>query len=500
MIKKSFAYLLLAAVATLFSACADPEDRSYAGLEKEALNKWMIIHHADLLENFQTNGEYYVDVIDRGDEQKPVNDTVYWVKVELTGRDLSGNVRMTRDEMTARQMGSFTAYTHYVPLYRYCGDLSSGLMDGMHRALRNPLTLGSEYARQRNLPEELLLGLGAEVILYLPSTVTAGLSGTGGYEGQDYGGTVYSLNADRPLIVRMKIVDLIKNPLEFEGGEVDSFAGENGGLKPVEEPTETTDAVRGAEEPQYNDGFDWRVAVDTLPQLYINHIYNPTKSLKYRSAYHSSVAPYNDMAGLDARINEALRERFGEGRLDGDSVKMTGTAHVWYIGRFLDGFIFDTNIDEVKELIYGKVESAGSAISITPESDRSSYVDSWYYTVSQLRYGQWAAIVGTSIYNYGASGQTGTTTTTTTSNGYSDSSYYDMLNYYNYMNSYYGNYYYGGYYNNYYDNYYYGYYDNYYYDNSYTSSGNTTTTTSVSTEIQSYTPLLFQFYIEEKAE
>ena len=34
---------------------------------------------------------------------------------------------------------------------------------------------------------------------------------------------------------------------------------------------------------------------------------------------------------------------------------LEGTAKIWYIGRFLDGFIFDTNIDEVKKIIYGEV-------------------------------------------------------------------------------------------------------------------------------------------------
>ncbi|MEE1099434.1 MAG: hypothetical protein UHY58_05880, partial [Alistipes sp.] len=115
-----------------------------------------------------------------------------------------------------------------------------------------------------------------------------------------------------------------------------------------------------------------------------------------------------------------------------------------------------------------------------------------YYSVPQLRYGQWACVLGISTYNYGSTGQMGETTTSTTY----DSSYYDMINYYNYMNSYYGNSYYGGYYNNYYNNYYYGYYNDYYYNNDYSQSA--TTVTTISTEIQSYTPLLFQIYIEEK--
>lgn len=480
------------------SACADPKDRTYDGLEEQSLELWMEKYRPELVGNKQENGGYYVDIFNAGDPQRPVNDTVYWVKLEFTGRDLAGNVCLTRNEQTARQVGSFTKYTHYVPFYRYCGTETSNLLDGMHRALRNTLTLDAQYAEKHNLEPELVLGLGAEVELYMPSSIVGGLSGSGGYEGQNS----YALSSARPLIVQMKVVDLIKNPLEYEGDQVDLFAEQNGRLKPVQEQSSdqeaTTSATRGAEEPQYNDGYAWRSATDTIPQLYINHTYRPSadvsKLLNYRSTYRSSVAPYNDMATLDKQINEALLKRFGEGTLEGDSVKLAGSATVWYIGRFLDGFIFDTNIDEVKKLIYGKVEQKGSAVSITPESNGSNYVKSWFYSIPQLRYGQWAAVVGTSTYNYGATGQEGKTTTSTSTSGY-DTSYYDMINYYNYMNSYYGNSYYGGYYGNYYDYYNYGYYDSYYYDN---SNVTTTTTTTISTEIQSYTPLLFQIYIEPK--
>lgn len=489
---------LTPALLLLTAGCADDYTRTYDGLEAEALDGWMAKYHPELVKNKQAEGGYYVDILDAGDESRPVNDTIYWVRFELTGRDLKGNICLTRDELTARQVGSFTQYTHYTPLYRYCGDEEANLLDGIQLALRNPLTLDADYAASHGLEEVLTLGLGAEVVLYMPSSVVGGLSASGGYEGQTFGDSSFSLSDSRPLIAHLKVVDLVKNPLESEGEEVDGFGAENGTVKPVEQ-TESEEEVqqltRGAEEPQYNDGYAWRTANDSLPQLYINHTYKPTidpeKLLKYRNPYHSTVVPYNNLEGLDLAINERLIERFGEGRLDGDSVKMEGTAKVWYIGRFLDGFIFDTNIDEVKELIYGKVESEGSAISITPEDDKGSYVDSWYFSVPQLRYGQWAAVVGTSTYNYGATGQAGETTTSTTY----DQSYYDMMNYYNMMNSYYGNSYYGGYYGGYYDYYNYGYYNNYsMYNNNYTS----TTTTTISTEIQAYTPLLFQIYIEEE--
>ena len=499
--------LLAAGLALLLSGgCANPEERTYSGLESQALAEWMKTHRPDLLDNLQENGGYYVDILDAGDETLPVNDTAYWVRLSFTGRDLAGNVCLTRDEMIARQMGSFTKYTHYVPLYRYCGEAMHGLLDGVHLALRNPLTVGGS---------EVTLGLGARVQLYLTSTIAGnGLSGSGGYQGQEFGGETYALSSNRPLIVDMEVLELVKNPLEEEGTLVDAFASANGTLKPVETEQEEAKAAslrrlglatRGADEPQYNDGYGWRNAVDTLPHLYINHTYHPSvkpDSLwHYEQPYRSSVAPYNNLTDLDTKINQALIDRFGTGRLDGDSVKLEGTAKVWYIGRFLDGFIFDTNIDEVKELIYGEVSSTGSAYSVTPKNNETGEgtrtVDSWYYAVPQLRFGQWAAIMGTSTYNYGATGQEGMTTTSTTSSGYSSNYYYDMLNYYNYMNSYYGGAYYGGYYGNYYDYYNYGYYNDYYYNSSTTE---TVTTTSTSTEIQSYTPLLFQIYIEEAEE
>ena len=78
---------------------------------------------------------------------------------------------------------------------------------------------------------------------------------------------------------------------------------------------------------------------------------------------------------------------------------LEGTAKIWYIGRFLDGFIFDTNIDEVKKIIYGEVKSAGSALSYKP-SERKM-IEAFYYTIPNLKYGQWAELITTSTNAYG---------------------------------------------------------------------------------------------------
>ena len=150
----------------------------------------------------------------------------------------------------------------------------------------------------------------------------------------------------------------------------------------------------------------------------------------------------------------------------------------------------------MKEIIYGEVTSEGEALSYKPED--GGLITAFYYTVPNLRYGQWAAFVTTSTNAYGTSGKSGSSTTSSSGNGYS-SSYYDYLNYLNYSQMYYGNSgLYGGYYGDYYGygglggyGYGGGYYGGYGYD--YGSTGETSTTT---TEIPSFAPLIFQFYIE----
>jgi FKBP-type peptidyl-prolyl cis-trans isomerase len=201
---------------------------------------------------------------------------------------------------------------------------------------------------------------------------------------------------------------------------------------------------------------------------------------------------------LDSRINAALVERFGAGItydevLEADSLQTANTAKVWYVGRFLDGFIFDTNIDEVEEIIYGKVDSEGEALSFTTaDPEDNSYILAWNYSIPTLRLGQWATILTVSTYAYGLEGKTGATTSTTTN---SNQAYYDYANYYNYMN--YMNSYYGYGYGNMYNNGYYGYNPYYYGYVPPVSEDTSVTVTTTSTEIQAFTPLLFQVFVEK---
>ena len=479
----------LAAVVAFVSCIKEPADEASSKLEQRSLDAWIKLHKPHLEQNRQSEG-YYVEVLDAGaglgGSVKPLSDTtINWIAFDVNVRTLTGRICFTRDASYAKQEGTFTKYTHYVPLYRYSGESTYSLLEGTTYALRNVLNVdGSTYQAR----------IGSRLRLYLPASIaysSNGMSDSGGYGGQ------YDLDANKPVIVDLFIRDTVYNPLQREGVDADYFAEHNGGLRPLPEDDDKEDAAAD------DDLYAWRNAVDTVPQVYINRRYAPSvarQSFDYNTQHvkqYIGYEPYDNPAELDRKINEALIERFGdpEEHIAGDTIGTEKQARIWYIARLLDGFIVDTNIDEVKKLIYGEVTSSGSVMTYTAESNVTEAILAFYYSIPQLCYGRWAAILTTSTNAYGASGVTGGSSTSSSS-----TSYYDYLNYYNYMN-YYNNYYggyYNGYYNNYYNNYYGGYYYNYY--NNYYDTSYETTTTTYSSEILPYTPLLFQIFIEAEEE
>lgn len=392
------------------------------------------------------------------------------------------------------------------------------MMEGTYLATFNKLTIGGE---------EFEVRYGTKLRLYLPSSIIASESADGGYEGQ------YSLDDGKPMVVDMHIYGHVANPVAYEGSRVEAFARANGGLctehKSVKEQSKEETkarrrmATRADEEQEevdtrpleFYDG-RWHQPVDTLEHLLVNYAYSPARqsfnfnavgadTMMYVNKYEDisenvyAAGDIYSQSDLNRRIDAALVERFGAGItydevLDADSLKSRSTAFVWYVGRFLDGFVFDTNIDEVKEIVYGEVNSKGESLSFgTVDPLDNDFILAWNYALPTLRRGQWATILTVSTYAYGLNGQTGATTSTTTN---TSQAYYDYANYYNYMN--YMNSYYGYGYGNMYNNGYYGYNPYYYgYNYNYSQEDTSVTVTSTSTEIQAYTPLIFQVYISK---
>ncbi len=507
--------------ATLVS-CVEEEQVAFQEIEQMALAAWIDKYRPDLKDNYQEEGGYYVEILDEGcADSLPIAGKSSWVWYDFTGRDLQGNVCISRDDAIAQQQGSYTNYTHYVPYYRFCGENSHSMLEGTYMAIYNELKIDGKSYKAR---------YGTKMRLYLPSSVISegtGVTGDGGYEGQ------FSLDGNKPMIVEMTLYGHTVNPVAYEGNHVDSFANINGGLctahrkeKPDDKPGTSSRRIftraegndDGKEEEEVDkrplEFFDgqWHQPVDTLAQLYVKYAYSPAADSFNFNAIGADTLMYPDqniynsgkiyggksLAAIDREINDAIVERFGKGIgydevLTTDSVTSVSKVNIWYITRLLDGYIVDTNIDEVKRIVYGEVASEGSALQFdVNEQEDNKLILAWKYAIPTLRLGQWASILTVSTYAYGIAGRTGATDSTTTS-----SSSYDWLNYYNYMNymnSYYG-YSYGGMYNTGYygfDPYYYG----YGYPGNTAGDEETTTVVSTSSEILPYAPMLFQIYVE----
>ena len=508
---------ILMMLVIMATACVREPKVTYDEIEHRSLKAWIEKYHPELMENYQEDGGYYVEILEEGDGVNIVTGKDVWVWFDFTARDLQGNIHETRSADIALQLATYSNYAHYVPAVRFSGKDSHTLMEGTYLATYNPLKIGNN--------ENYQVSEGTKLRLYLPSSVTNTTTDTsdGGYEGQ------FEADKNRPMIVDMTIYGHVENPVEYEGERVESFAMNTFGLceehKVVEEESAEKSSLRrhttrtdeeGEEEDkmtneeavrEFYDG-RWHQPVDTLEHLLVNYTYNPEKSIDFagsmaglaekypNQALYTAGKIYNDSSDLESRINAALIARFGKGAtteeeyIELDSLRTQPMANVWYIGRFLDGFIFDTNIDEVKEIIYGEVKAKGEALTFnTRNISENSYILAWNYSIPTLRYGQWASILTVSTYGYGIAGKVGSHTTTTNY----DDSYYDYANYYNYMN--YMNNYYGYGYGGMYNNGYYGYNPYYYGYNQFPSSGSVTTTTTTSTEIPAYSPLLFQIYV-----
>ena len=517
MINSIKSFSLIATLILLLAACIKEPTFNSQEAEQRSLKAWIEKYHPELVDNYQEKGGYYVEMVEPGvADSLPISGKDVWVWYDFTGRDLDGNICETRNYENAMMLGTYTNYTRYVPAYRFSGKESTTMMEGTYLATFNKLKIGEDSVEVR---------YGTEMILYLPSSVVQTTeSSTGGYEGQ------FEMDESKPMIVRMKVWGHVGNPVAYEGDCVNLFAEQNGGLceehKVVKEENSeaTTSMLRRRSTRTDEEGeesvntrplefFDgrWHQPVDTLEQLYVNYSYSPEQrlkfdvigrdTLKYAGEDNYTAGTIYSTSDLEERINEALIKRFGKGItrdevLTTDSLNTKNTAQVWYIGRFLDGFIFDTNIDEVKEIIYKEVKTTGEGLDFYMKNmDENKYIPAWNNSIPTLRVGQWAAILSVSTYGYGISGKVGTYTSTTT--GGTDTSYYDYLNYMNYMN--YMNNYYGYGYGGMYNQNYYGYNPYYYGYGYYGSSGSTDTSvtiTTTSTEIPAYSPLLFQIFVE----
>ncbi len=89
---------------------------------------------------------------------------------------------------------------------------------------------------------------------------------------------------------------------------------------------------------------------------------------------------------------------------DADGITVDSTVTLYYKGYFLDGFVFDTNIDSVGQRVYKDNTLTYQAISYKPST--GNLVQAFKTVVPKVTYGSWTRMVFTSSFGYGASGST----------------------------------------------------------------------------------------------
>ena len=498
--------ITLAIIISALAVVSCIKEESVTNVEREqiSLEAWIRLNKPHLLGNYQENGGYYVEILegdkndnipydnenDFGSEPLMKQDTC-WVYTNMTGRDINGAICMTRSGVLADMCGTFSYFTHYIPFVNYCGSNNMGLLEGTYLAMRNELVLGDKYCEDMGLTSPYYMRRGSKIRLYLPSSIAYGEAGSsteGGYEGQ------YSLDSSRPLVLDIEVLGAIKDPSKKELDMVYDY---------VKYRVEWIQAEKHESEKTDEDddlklkGLYYSTSFDPETDNVTNYRYIQPHLKGYNNPYEDNKKYLkHTMSEMNQKINDILLKRFGKGlskdeRTEELLVTKNGRANVWYVLRFLDGFVVDSNIAEIRTLVFNETDPVCEVFSYSPSDDEGkgenerTAIGAWFYCIPQMYYGGYGQIATTSGYAYGSAGLSGTTTTTESSS--SVNSYYNAMNYYNYYNSYYN--YYSPYYN-YYDYSYYNY--NYNYD----TTEDTQTKITISTEILPYTPLVFTIYIE----
>ncbi len=196
--------LYIIAVAAVLSGCAKREDPDLDPREQQAFDSWMAATHPEATR--MENG-MYVEWLQQTDSEtaKPVIGSD-WVSVDYLVRDLEGNIMGTRSEEVAREEGTFTPVTHYVPDF--------AMLDSELRYF----TPG-EY---EILP---MMKVNDSVRLYLPSNLAyrnADITFVNGYEGWRYS-AANPLNsstgvprAGRAVTIDLALRDIVSSPAAIE--------------------------------------------------------------------------------------------------------------------------------------------------------------------------------------------------------------------------------------------------------------------------------------------
>lgn len=193
------------------------------------------------------------------------------------------------------------------------------------------------------------MNAGDSVHLYIPSSMGYGAyqsNFSGGYQGQ------FVLGPNSPSILHLKLEKVVKDPVLYEEGLVDDYA------------TKEHD--------------DWKKDQTIWTKMNLNDTLKPHM---YFQKVKTVAETEENLIGEDTSLN------------------------VYYKGYFIDGFVFDTNMDSVALRVWDSW-AINKPIVYKP-ADKSTMIEAFYYAIikGKMRKEETARFIFTSQWGYGAEGR-----------------------------------------------------------------------------------------------
>ncbi len=380
---------IIAAVTLSVQACNDnTEDTTETvevnqdkldSLEQLALDSWMATNESYSAMTKHSQG-YYTSTVtstrtETADEVYTNSTLPIWIRYNILSTNLEYNVCNTRDEDTAVQQGTFNYYTRYAPAIRHVQDTDESI---------NYLDLLFKNS-------DLSLKVGDKVTVVAPSKLIFEANGSGGYAGQ------YYMASNIPVISTIEITEILTDMDEAQTEIIDSFLKNNDfgtWSQPYDSATENVEDI-------YTEN------------LYYTSEYTPgTDALKFDNLYKTTRVDY---ATINTEVDKILAGLFDNGKFNTatDEDNIIGTnryVYVWYIARLADGFIVDTNIEEIRQLVFKDYSTTNtSALYYEADVDVDNYIYSWYHTIPILKQGSSTIMITDSNYAYGTNGSSAST-------------------------------------------------------------------------------------------
>ncbi len=400
--------LMIIVAALSVAACVEEvESTTYADMEQELFDRymeWKFADNTELLESRTSKGYYFL-IDDSNGATGTTATNVYdecWLRYNIVTRNFTGDdfneVNLSTYSDIALQQQTFSFYTHYVPTFHTLDEEDTTYDSALDYILR-------DYSVVE----------GDQLTIYGPSTMSYGLvNGAGGYAGSatlSYGNAFHSV---------IDMVEVITDIDTWESEKVTEFVSNNPTLeKTISEDDGTTELDL------------YYYSIDNPNEVNENGLgaLSLTFTDPYDYSYILAKKGYTSLSELETELIEAL-ETFTQDEITdaiyygattefGDSTKLEEgstlgkytDANIWYVGRMMDGFIFDSNIENVRNMMFYDYTTQTSTV-YNADDDGDSYIEGWYHIIPKLKYGSWNVVLLPSDYAYGSSGVSGSSSST----------------------------------------------------------------------------------------